>query len=1481
MKNFSYGIGDPYWYEWTVGLIKIIEMLHPESDINSVTLQASDIQGWDDIRVEYNSGKKEYYQIKHSRTEDSITFGDIVSISNGKSLLSHLAKCWKEITYNKDSKFILFTNREIGNRKATIDSHSKTITRPPLKDFFNEIKLRYKKHQQLTDVQINDEYKDAYNQEWLANLSELNEEETFKFINQLEIEAGQESLVELEKRIIEKISTYLGINSLKAKGILQSLDHALRNWSTSLRGSKEKITKEDVYQKLCIPTNEIVGNHELEPPYPFFKSREKEINELISSIEEKSNKIIFLTGPPGIGKTSLISKLANSREPYIHLRYYTFKPISPENDLLPADAGRTTKAASLWGDLLSELRILFKENLAKYNFPIRNDFISDVNKLRDEVVRLSVDLSKRTNQRTVICIDGIDHAARAEIDLSENYLETLIPPDNIPEEILFIISGQPPDYYDKYPVWLKSEKQGVKRINITNLTQDDIKILLENESVVEKDYASQIIYDHTLGNTLSVLYAIETVKKCSSIEDAKKELDNYQLKDGLNIYYNNIWTSSTLHIKINSFTLSKKIACIFSLTAARLNGSHFSKIIPDYNEEDWSFLLSKLSPLIIKEEDGYRVLHNDAKVFFTKIIHSLEETIYADTSFKILELYLGDKNFNVQLHNEVVHLLNKAKRTDKILDIISPRFIIEAYVYKCSISGVEEQIKLALNEAVKERNISKLHNVTCCIKSFNQLQNELQSTDERWDFFDASKKFTNELRVIRKELWNLRTVEGVLDEALYLFRVKEFERSKSLLERWFKDLKFSELIQLLPEVEVYNKQPDIDYENLNKELESFFHKYGQIIFYIKKSTIKFDSESNFVKNVLAQISSGILEELIETKDFHKILYVFEIMPNYSYPKDFDKVLLELIKKQDWTNAFLFIKNINLTHLSDNYKIFAIFVSLLSRNDRLISKWYDPYKNDITSLISDKDYSSEYFHLEYTIYTLICFILGWKDYSKDISEITEVVSKAAFRNDRDERKVLASKQLFRYSALIGRWFSEVFDDNKKDNFTFISETEIRDIINNVLTFNRTKSTPFIRSKDATMFLLSVIIYCAESTDQKYNNIINEIFYTYYDDIVYDYHLEIIWTNLYKKGFYEKCEILLSNLLGEKGKIWEWQNDEKKEIINDFIKLTKKTPFADTAKKAFNRLQWYTIAFSGHKDYNLYYGGIWLEEILKRKPHLWKEIGIKLLNLSEKASELGDNRASNYVNKLLMFGALKTGPMDALQLYNQIQSNYEHWRTYLTDAIIDYFDQFELTSEKIKLIWLFCCGYLYWSQYGDRKEIYRLKKTILDSQIAKSNPELISFMNETNPIYFNIDYLDKIDENVYQPIGYDIVGSIEFNLNKFFNSDRTDTELLTAIIKKIKDERPPNFNDIIAKIYEFLLNEQEKTYWGNNRFSDKESQILSKYFISPGSYFINCHIACKLLSVLIPLFESSFSKSTCKANSDQLQTFVNPCVCFLYF
>src|SRR5258706_14627022 len=134
------GIGDPFWYEWTVGQLRLVEMLDPDSRISSITFQASGVKGLGDVIVSYSDGRPdEAIQVKHTRVGDTLTFGDLVGVdSRGQSLLQHLASSWRDITQTgKQYRAVLYTNRSAGVRQATLSSAGGAgFVRPALNEFW-------------------------------------------------------------------------------------------------------------------------------------------------------------------------------------------------------------------------------------------------------------------------------------------------------------------------------------------------------------------------------------------------------------------------------------------------------------------------------------------------------------------------------------------------------------------------------------------------------------------------------------------------------------------------------------------------------------------------------------------------------------------------------------------------------------------------------------------------------------------------------------------------------------------------------------------------------------------------------------------------------------------------------------------------------------------------------------------------------------------------------------------------------------------------------------------------------------------------------------------------------------------------------------------------------------------------------------------------------------------------------------------------
>ena len=52
MPNPTAGRPDSCWYEWTAGLLRVVEMMHSDSATHAVSFQVEGVKGRDDVVVE-------------------------------------------------------------------------------------------------------------------------------------------------------------------------------------------------------------------------------------------------------------------------------------------------------------------------------------------------------------------------------------------------------------------------------------------------------------------------------------------------------------------------------------------------------------------------------------------------------------------------------------------------------------------------------------------------------------------------------------------------------------------------------------------------------------------------------------------------------------------------------------------------------------------------------------------------------------------------------------------------------------------------------------------------------------------------------------------------------------------------------------------------------------------------------------------------------------------------------------------------------------------------------------------------------------------------------------------------------------------------------------------------------------------------------------------------------------------------------------
>lgn len=1328
MSNPTAGKGDPYWYEWTVGQQRVVEMLHPESGIQSVSFQVTGVKGWDDVVVKYSDGRIEFIQVKHTRAGNNITFGDLVSVDeDGDSLLNSLFSAWKELKLkNPNSEFVLYTNRAAGTRFSKTKSGK---SRPPLFDFMNWLHAELPKANELKELICPPDWSDAWD-EWLAQLKPGTSDDQFSFIKDFTIQANRDDLNDLETELLNKLCEIFQIPKSRAIPLFHALDNALRRWSTS----HETVTIEDAYSAMAFSEEVEIEHRAPPPPAPFFPSRERTLSTIEQSVQETAaTSIIFLSAEPGSGKTSLISQIVNRRvnnslEGVIGLRYFAFRPITPSSPLIPPDADKLICPIRLWGNLLSQLREGLKGRLYKFKVPLRNDLL-DWRQMRDHVLRISDELGEDRVSPFVISIDGIDHAARAMRFIGKDasdFFKSLPSPDELKDKnVRILLAGQPAASYPEYPFWLRNGHPGVKVLGISNLEINDIQILLRDSRseslfpIKQEGSAAKLITEHTSGNTLAVVFAVNETKGCESVEKLDDLLNERNIGAGLQEYYNSIWNTAISRIKNPPIRLDVVLATAISLSRERLNkyimASAFQSL--GLSTEQWSLLLASLGPLIIEENDGYRVLHNDVRVFLHGLLTSFQTTMRQECVWMFAKHYMQPESNRIVAHYSLLQLLVDSGRVSEWANIFNVDWVFEAAALGIPYSHISDDCAEALRQGLSQKNWAVMHELACATETLSRWKDVGEIGDEtvfNEPFAESPPSLNTELFVVPFSDWMLSDLRALVDDVDLLLNCNEPERATALVERWLAELSIKDLCNCIDELEDYWSAQNNQKSRLVREGIPVFKKLGQICRSVNFQFMDTNFEKGYEEDANYWFEEGWVEASCNIGPFDSANNCF-CNRNLRYINSLEIALKRLANEDRWV-----VVNNLLSYLKDkrdrlglrfnNQAVWWAIKSNAVKNDPI---WLDVISPGKIKLDKRND--------EIPADALsLCRSIAWINSSKEPYLIANQVFEAYRYNSQQENAYRHRLLFFRIAATLGR-VESVFNRRGTDSASAIlTPSEGAKLAKALWEYNFPGPTASI-DRDLAGLLLSELVKCCMNLGVAHRKKLRETAQPFIDAFLVDQRFESLWEILRLEGDRQKMRQWVSHWLRPDGELWSIDAGNRNSI---FDKLFPHAIYLDEHKlvtEAQERLRWLQITYRSHKEYSLHKPIDWLRELTKLDHSVWRDLGIKLWRISEACSKYGgDNRLSSELDTILGTSAWSCGPNDLWQLFTceypdcgTTQWFYPASNRIIKGLVEHLNDGSELsTSDKISS-WCMAVGLSRWFDGEDHARLSSLKKTLIET------------------------------------------------------------------------------------------------------------------------------------------------------------------------
>ncbi len=1322
MSSSTAGKGTPYWYEWSVGLLKVVEMLYPESGVVSVSFQESGIKGWDDVVVRYADGRTEYIQVKHSRDGTNITFGSFLTADEDAGcLLESLYKAWLEMGLSSQSaSCIVFTNREAGER--TYEG------RPPLLKFISWLNDEEQKRKTLANFAAPKEWEDAW-KEWLGKLKAGTDDQRLDFLRAFTVETNQPDLEKLQTQIQERLAEAFGISAANAAPLLHALNDALKRWTDW----HERVTTEHVFDALVLPGDLEIYHPAPPPPAPFFPTREADAQSIEGALASNDGPpVLFLSAAPGAGKTSVLSRIELRRTDkplsgIVGLRYFAFRPITPESPLIPADADYYVKAERLWFSLLSQFRRELQGRLAKYKVPIRNNLLTWQD-ARTHVMRLADQIGTEIGRRFVIAIDGIDHAARAgraryDQGMARDFFSSLPGPDELrTKQIRLFVAGQPAEHYPEYPLWLRTTGAEVQTLHLGPLEKHDIASLISSISLrmphEQWDRATEVIATATQGNTLAIVFAAEEAKTCTNAEELESRLRSRSLHQGLGSYYESIWRYAFASVSTggSEIGLEAALAGALSLLRERATGDMLANAFSALGLTigQWHLVLANLGPLIVEEAGGFRVLHNDVRVFLTGYLSARPDAEKKWIYSALADYYMRASADRRAAHVSLLSLLRGARREREWARVFTVDWVFEAAAYDIPFNDVWPECLVAVREGAELRDWDVMHELACATETLGRWQdrNEASNSTAQENHGSSAPFFPpSELTVVPFNSWGLSDLQQVARDVERILDANELLRAKALLGRWFQGLTLSALSEHFFDDEEEKAHRD---ERQGPSAGDVFASLGAVCRQAEYDFARGEISAKRHNKAHFYFERGWTDRSCVTGPFQSLGRCFLGRP----PRSLDgcaRAIRELAGDEHWhlVGRLLRLSHDRRSKFSEQFQLLAPWWCLRAGVQKWCPDWLEGLKARTIEFRTGYQDNLE-------IPLAICRARGWLEPATHPGTIAQEVLKKASHTNRDNRSVPSYLLLFRTAAVLGRFTSLQVRGKLDAARDLFRPSEIRDLAAALWGDELAHDADFHWNHSVAGRLATELVRAFFQLGGEHAAALIEIGRPIAERGWGGYRFESLWELFRLAGERPLLQTWISKILGPSGWAWEDNADSRESSVDQYLPFARQIGEDALANQAEKRVRWFRISYRGHKDYSFGWPSTWFREFASIDSTAMRAHGFRLLTLCEACSAQGDNRERWDVNATVGAAAIAAGPDDVYRLLwaeQPSQGTYD-WlpqaNARFVKGLTEYLSRPNPLPTKDKITcWCIAVGMSRWFDNDDVRELADLHEALLKS------------------------------------------------------------------------------------------------------------------------------------------------------------------------
>jgi hypothetical protein len=953
--------------------------------------------------------------------------------------------------------------------------------------------------------------------------------------------------------------------------------------------------------------------------------------------------------------------------------------------------------------------------------------------------------------------------------------------------------------------------------------------------MTEQVHAARIILGVAEGNTLAAVFAVAEAETCTTLEDLEARLTERKLHSGVHAYYTEIWQAA---ISKTPRGLSPYLSSVLCLLRERVTGEMLQKAFPCWAQAapQWSAFLKALEPLVILDKDGYRVRHNDIRVFLEKELKADADALQRVTSL-LSEYYMGKTAHPLFKQLSLFTLLRVSGRAQDMARVFTPHWVLEANAYGRDLSTIYEEFEEAFRAIPEVKDWEVALSVACagmtlwkmaeCLESFPELLESIGVAQPSLPQCLESERF-----VLPFNQWDEERIRNVLQDIRLLSEGGERDRARGLLQHWFKDLSPAEVFAQLTDM---NDVCDFHRGcNIDMGDDSLFMHWASLSYKLDLPTKLVVSTEVVDDPATCLFEKGWITECVKESE-PEIICATICKFNPQFPEAFEVATEEAAKRSLWVvvGALLNLVKEKNTQSSSEFLIKAAYWALKSEVQECVSEWLEILPDARIGKLTE-------YHNEVPLMLFVAKTIGWLEPHRDSATISQElvdVIVAQGRHGMNRNSIFLSLRAAAMIGLAERMLSKADIDGAA---VLISAPTIHDVIIQIWEHQ----DPYeqyeyvVLARDLSFRLIEI----CESIGGMHGEMVISLALSTTEKLDVDNQkIPVLWKVLRSAGRFNELRAWAVHWIGEEGEVWSgFDYSERSNIVTEFCRVCRDEEWFEIANNAEFRLRYHYIGYSGYKEYAFQEPLDWIRELFIADPSAWQQEGLQLLDICRECQKQGgDNRLSTEIENEIAAAAFRCSPSDSHAFFTEIGPKEEYdWlhkvRTSLINASTRVIAE-HVVKDLDDILALWCCavGLTRWHDRYQAQTVTVLRDAILSAVDSDIQQQLENRLKFITPGEFLREEYDKernrthsIEECQNTDTTYGEIGDFVSELvKKVDNGYEPNLKEIGGLALRIARDNPVNRRDLLQSLFKLIdANRVYVTRWDVRSESHPIKQLL---------------------------------------------------------